>query len=64
MTTATEHDHIDAVRDRLKSTFSDIPRPVIDETVASELARFDGRKIRDFVPLFVERKARETLRGI
>lgn len=59
----TEHDHIDAVRDRLGTAFPDVPRPVIDETIASELARFDDRSIRDFVPLFVERKARETLRN-
>lgn len=58
---ATEHDHIDAVRDRLGTAFPDVPRPVIDDTIAAELARFDGRSIRDFVPLFVERKAREAL---
>ena len=59
----TEHDHVDAVRDRLSTAFPDVPRPVIDATIETELARFDGRSIRDFVPLFVERKAREALRS-
>ncbi|WP_415976664.1 three-helix bundle dimerization domain-containing protein [Rhodococcus sp. 077-4] len=59
----TEHDHIDAVRDRLGTAFPQLPRPTIDETITSALAQFDGRSIRDFVPLLVERKAREMLRS-
>jgi hypothetical protein len=61
--TTTEHEHIDAVRDRIGTLFPDVPRSVIDDTIAAEHARFDGNSIRDFVPLFVERKARETLRS-
>lgn len=59
--TTTEHEHIDAVRDRLAALVPDVPRSVIADTIAAEHARFDGNSIRDFVPLFVERKARETL---
>ncbi len=59
--TTTEGEHIDAVRDRLGSLFPDVPRSVIDDAIAAEHARFEGNTIRDFVPLFVERKARETL---
>ena len=36
-------------------------RSVLDDTIAAEHARFEGNFTRDFVPLFVERKARETL---
>ena len=61
--TTTEHEHIDAVRDRLGTLFPDVPRSVIDETIAAEHARFDGNSIRDFVPLFVERKARKALQS-
>ncbi|MDV6260074.1 three-helix bundle dimerization domain-containing protein [Rhodococcoides yunnanense] len=63
MTTTTEHEHIDAVRDRLSALFPDVSRSVIDETIAAEHARFEGNSIRDFVPLFVERKAREVLQA-
>ncbi len=62
-TTTTEHEHIDAVRDRLGAQFPDVPRSVIDETIAAEHARFEGNSIRDFVPLFVERKARKALQA-
>ena len=62
-TSTTEHEHIDAVRDRLGAQFPDVPRSVIDDTIAAEHARFEGNSIRDFVPLFVERKARKTLQA-
>lgn len=62
--TTTEHEHIDAVRDRLGAQFPDVPRPVIDDTIAAEHARFEGNSIRDFVPLFVERKARQALQAL
>ncbi|MGV8874495.1 MAG: three-helix bundle dimerization domain-containing protein [Rhodococcus sp. (in: high G+C Gram-positive bacteria)] len=59
--TTTESDHIDAVRDRLGTAFPDLSRPEIDNAVSVEHARFDGRSIRDFVPLFVERNAKASL---
>ncbi|MDZ7914890.1 MAG: hypothetical protein U5O16_24140 [Rhodococcus sp. (in: high G+C Gram-positive bacteria)] len=61
--TTTEHEHLDAVRDRLATLFPDLPRSVIDETIAAQYARFEGTTIRDFVPLFVERKARAALQA-
>ncbi|MCC8930983.1 hypothetical protein C5142_03350 [Rhodococcus sp. BGS-1C] len=60
--TTTEDDHIAAVRDRLGTAFPDVPRPVIEDAVSAEHARFEGRSIRDFVPLLVERNARASLR--
>ncbi|MCC8930134.1 three-helix bundle dimerization domain-containing protein [Rhodococcus sp. I2R] len=62
MTTTEEH-HIDAVRDRLDAAFPDVPRRVIEDAIAAELARFEGRRVRDFVPLLVERNARESIRS-
>lgn len=60
-TTTTEREHIDAVRERLGARFPDVPHSIIDDTIAAEHARFEGNSIRDFVPLFVERKARKAL---
>lgn len=61
MSTTTEQDHLVAVSDRLGTLFPDTPAAAIEQTVAAEHARFDGHKVRDFVPLLVERKARAAL---
>lgn len=61
--TTTENDHIAAVFERLGVEFPKVPRPVLEETITAELDRFQGRKIRDFVPLLVERNARESIRA-
>ena len=59
----TEADHIAAVKDRLAAAMPNVPASHIDAAVAEQHAHFEGRSIRDFVPLFVERRARERLRG-
>ncbi len=58
----TEADHLAAVKNRLAAAMPDVPAARIDAAVAEQYARFEGRTIRDFVPLFVERRAREHLR--
>ena len=63
MTTTNESEHLAAVQDRLSATLPEVSRHDIEQTVAAEYARFEGRSVRDFVPLFVERNAREALRG-
>ncbi|AYJ48063.1 three-helix bundle dimerization domain-containing protein [Rhodococcus sp. P1Y] len=51
---------LDEVRDRLAAMF---PGSDVAAIVAESHRRFDGGKIRDFVPLFVERDARTRLAG-
>lgn len=55
---AEEQRQIDQVVDRLTEWFPYVPDHVITETVDSAHRRFDGARIRDFVPLFVERYCR------
>jgi hypothetical protein len=54
---------INAVNERLGRSFADsYSRSTVSDTVDQVLHRFDGRPIRDFVPVLVERYAREELR--
>ena len=55
---AEERRQIDQVVDRLTESFPYVPDHVISETVDSAHRRFDGARIREFVPLFVERHCR------
>ncbi|WP_372490945.1 three-helix bundle dimerization domain-containing protein [Actinomadura terrae] len=50
------------VTDRLRRSFGDsYSEHQVTETVTAVLHRFDDRPIRDFVPILVERMARERL---
>jgi hypothetical protein len=61
--TVRERHALDQVTDRLSKSFADrVSRGRVDETVHSIHRRFDGRPIRDFVPVLVERMARDELR--
>ena len=61
--TIRERHALDQVTDRLSKSFADHYSPnQVDETVSSVHHRFDGRPIREFVPVLVERIAREELR--
>jgi hypothetical protein len=54
---------IHAVNDRLRRSFADrYSGDVVTHTVQKIHHRFDGRPIREFVPVLVERFAREELR--
>lgn len=57
--TAEEQRQIDQVVDRLTELFPYMPDHVITDTVDSAHRRFDDARIREFVPLFVERYCRE-----
>lgn len=63
MTTINESEHLAAVQDRLAAALPGVSRRDIERAVASEYARFEGRSVRDFVPLLVERSARQALRS-
>ena len=56
-----ETHQINEVIGRLAASFTAVPASAIAATVDHELARFDGSRIREFVPLFVERRARVEL---
>ncbi|MFE5706082.1 three-helix bundle dimerization domain-containing protein [Rhodococcus koreensis] len=57
----SEEQHIDVVRRRLQGRFPDLDTRLIDEAIDAAHHRFDGRPVRDFVPLLVERAAATTL---
>ncbi|MFC0453341.1 three-helix bundle dimerization domain-containing protein [Rhodococcus jostii] len=56
--------HIDQVIDRLGARFPELPRESIEQVVRSAHEHFAKGKVRDFVPLLVERLAREKLQGL
>ena len=60
--TVRERQALSQVTDRLAKSFADSYSPdQVDDTVASIHHRFDGRPIREFVPVLVERIARREL---
>lgn len=52
---------VEEVERRLADRYADIPPERITSAVQSAHARFEHSPIRDFVPLFVERRARAEL---
>ena len=59
-----EQQAMDAVTERLVNAFADtLPDDEITRTVGATYGRFDRSPIRDFVPIFVERYARQELQG-
>ena len=55
---------IDEVVERLQVRFPDLEQERIRAAVTDAHRAFDGKPIRDFVPVFVERTARTTLNAI
>ena len=47
---------------RLTDRFPDVPADVVSGVVRTERQRLDGRPIREFVPLLVERASADRLR--
>jgi hypothetical protein len=58
---SSEAAQIDEVRQRLVRKFSHIPKDHISATVAQAHARFEHSRVRDFVPLLVEPRAKFAL---
>lgn len=56
-----EHQIIDQVADRLVDAYPRVPAETVDKVVREKYERFEGRPVRDFVPLLVERNARSEL---
>jgi hypothetical protein len=60
--TVRERQALDQVTDRLTQTFADRYSPdQVDEAITAAHHRFDGKPIREFVPVLVERIARRQL---
>jgi hypothetical protein len=53
---------VELVSVRLRERFPGLSPDEVDEVVATYHHQFDGRPIRDFVPILVERQARDHLR--
>lgn len=49
---------------QLAGEFPRMPRKVVDALIHEEHARFTHSRVRDFVPLFVEKHTREQLRQL
>jgi hypothetical protein len=58
---ASEWSAIKQLVDRLKDVYPDVPADTVVTVVHQAHAKFDGHPVRDFVPLFVERGAKEEL---
>jgi hypothetical protein len=51
------------IQRRLVDEFPSTSPLIVDTLVRTEHARFETSRIRDFVPLFVEKRARRELKG-
>ena len=60
----SEQTIIEQVVQRLADRYPTVAPDAIAAVVARIHARFDGRPVRDYVPLFVERVARAELAGL
>jgi len=57
-------DVIDELTDHLVALVeSEVPRQTVRARVRREFAAFDRARVRQFVPVFVERRVRAALRG-
>ena len=52
------------IQRRLLDEFPSVSPPIVATLIRAEHARFEGSRIRDFVPLFVEKRARRDLKAI
>ena len=61
MIEVSEKQIIDQVAGRLAASYQQVEPAQVDCVVLEEYSRFEGKRIRDFVPLFVERHAKDEL---
>ena len=60
----SEQQIIDQIAERLGNLYPTVPPETVQKVVYDKHSRFDGRRVRDFIPLFVERYARSELAGL
>ena len=61
MSDSDETKSIDTVIAALELRFPTLPRPEIEEVVGHTYHQFDGAPIRDYIPVLVQRGARNQL---
>lgn len=61
MASLSEQAALDQLVERLSSTYAELPADRIESAMRSAQARFEDSKIRDFVPLLVERRVHADL---
>ena len=61
MTVMSEDTRIAEILDRLSKSYPTLPGDTVVEVVNDMRATFNGSRIREYVPLFVERRARAAL---
>lgn len=61
---ADEQRHLQRVREDLQREFASLPADLVNERFAQLVADFDEAPVRTFVPVLVQRRARESLRQL
>jgi hypothetical protein len=61
LTAMSEDTRIAELVDRLRTSYPTLPADIVVEVVNDMRAAFHGSRIREYVPLFVERRARSAL---
>ena len=61
---SSEQTVIEQVVVRLTHRYPAIPQATVASVVLETHARFDGRPVRDFIPLLVERNAKSQLESL
>lgn len=57
----SEQTVIEQLVERLTSNYPTVSRETVATVVQENHARFDGHPLREYIPLFVERRARRDL---
>ena len=60
----SEQQIIEELTDRLANVYAGVQMDQVSQIVGEEYARFRGRPIREFIPLFVERNAKVALASL
>lgn len=61
LTTTSEDTRIAEMVERLKSSYPTLSADTVVQVVDEMRAAFHGSRIREYVPLFIERRARSAL---
>ncbi len=60
---SNEAEAMSRVVERLRQQFPEVPPDALDAIVSGHYEAFDGRPVRDFVPVLVERATRADLQA-
>jgi hypothetical protein len=60
----SEETQLGEIQRRLLGEFPSVSPLVVDALIRNEHARFEASRIRDFIPLFVEKRTRRELKRI